>query len=122
MHCITTLVTSHFTSRTVVVGLATYNDTEREYIGGLVHAALRVCFRTAPHPVAHLFTDDVAVRRNICSVLNIGELHLLNNYSVMAALPLYQDIVRLDICNASAIAPGGPYEQMRFGLPVWTMF
>jgi hypothetical protein len=70
------------------VGLVTYNDTEREDIGGLVNAALRMRFRTAPHPVAHLFTNDVASRRYICSVLDISELDLLNNHSAMLLLPL----------------------------------
>jgi hypothetical protein len=45
-------------------------------------------FRTAPHPVAHLFTNDVASRRYICSVLDISELDLLNNHSAMLLLPL----------------------------------
>jgi hypothetical protein len=70
------------------VGLATYNDTEREDIGGFVNAALRMRFRTAPHPVAHLFTNDVASRRYICSVFNIGELDLLNNHSTLVLITL----------------------------------
>jgi hypothetical protein len=68
------------------VGLVAYNDTEREDIGVLVNAALRMRFRTARHPVAHLFTNDVAPRRYICSVLDISELDLLNNHSAMVLL------------------------------------
>jgi hypothetical protein len=70
------------------VGLATYGDTEREDIGGLVDAALRMRFRTAPHPVAHLFTNDIASRRYICSVFNISELDLLNDHFAMFLLTL----------------------------------
>lgn len=70
------------------MGLTTYNDTEREHIGGFVDAALRVRFRAAPHPVAHLLTDDIASREYICSIFNIGKLDLLNNHSVMVLLVL----------------------------------
>jgi len=75
--------------------MATHDDTERQYIGGFVNAALRMRFWTAPQAVAHLFTDDIASRRYICSVFNVGELDLLNNYSVMALLTLDRDIVAL---------------------------
>ncbi len=96
--------------------LKTYNDTEREYIGGLVNAALRMRLRTAPHPVAHLFTNDIGSRRYICCVF-IGELDLLKNHSVMVLFPLDQGIIRLDICSASAIVQG-PHVQEMPSLPV----
>jgi hypothetical protein len=71
-----------------VVSLATY-DIKRESIKGLVNVALRMRFRTAPHPVAYLHTDHVAFRRYIHSVFDVGELDLLNtNHFMMILLPL----------------------------------
>ena len=96
-----TLVNSHSKIRGMV-DLVTYNNTEREYIGVLVNAALIMCFRAPPHSVAHLFTGNIASRRYICSVFNIGELNLFNNHSVMILLPLDQDIIRFAICRVSA--------------------
>lgn len=60
-------------------------------------------FRTSPQPVAYLFTDDVAFRKYIGSVLNVGELDLLDDHSVIV-IPLDQDVVRLDIYSMSIIA------------------
>jgi hypothetical protein len=59
-------------------------------------------FRTTSHPVAHLFTGDITSRSHLSCVFNMGELYLPDGYSIIVILPLDQDIVRLDICGASA--------------------
>lgn len=62
-----------------------YNDTVREYIGRLANVGLRMRFRTALYPFAHLFT----VPRNLypggteaASSIS-ASWNLLNDYSVM---------------------------------------
>ena len=84
--------------------MATYDDTEREYIRGFINGTLRMRFWTTPHPVPYLCTDNGTARGYMCSVFEISELYPLDNDSVMILLRFDQDIIRLDIWNTSANA------------------
>ena len=55
---------------------------------------------TAPHQVANLYTNYVAIGTHISSIFDISKLYLLKNYSVIPILPFDQNVVRLDVYSA----------------------
>ena len=77
-----------------VAGSAAYNDTERENVGGFVHATPRMRFRTTPHPVANLFIENVVSRRHTGRIFNIGKLDLRDLNFMLFLLPIDYDVVR----------------------------
>lgn len=79
-------MSSHFKTQGAVVGLAIYNDTEREHIGGFVYVTLRMRFWTTSHPVACLFIENVVFRGHTCSIFNISKLNLHNFNSLVVLL------------------------------------
>lgn len=80
------LVNSHSEAQGIAATLATYDDTEREYIRRLINGALCMRFWTAPHLVPHLCTDNGTARGEMCSVFEISELHPLDYDSIMILL------------------------------------
>jgi len=54
-------------------------------------------FWTAPHQVANLYTNDVAVGIHISSIFDISKFYLLNRYSVTSLVPIDENIIGLDI-------------------------
>src|SRR3954452_9256548 len=103
------------------MGLATYNNTKREYIGrlvtrpracasGLRRIQLLTCLPTMWYPRGTYAASSISVSWTCSITIPCGVLLLLD-----------QDIVRLDICSALA-ATEGRHAQKRVSLPVWTMF
>ena len=78
-------------------------------------------FRTTPHPIAHLLIENVVSRRYAGRIFKISKLDLRDFDFMMFLLPIDYDVVRLQICNISAIAQE-PFSQQRSNLPLWTIF
>jgi hypothetical protein len=75
----------------------THHNAEREDIRWLVNTGLGVRFWTAPHQVADLYTNDVAVWIYASSVFDISEFYLLNSYSVIFFIPVDENVIGLDV-------------------------
>ena len=63
----------------------------------LSHGALRMCFRTAPHPVPQLSTFQNAAGRNVRRVFQISELNPIDLHFIL--LHVNEDVIRFDICS-----------------------
>lgn len=79
------------------LGSETHHNAEREDIGWLVNTGLGMRFWTAPHQVANLYANDVAVGIHTSSVFNISEFYLFNSYSVIFIAPVDENVIGLDI-------------------------
>lgn len=82
------------------MGSATYYNAERENVGRFVHAGLGMRFWTPPHQVANLYTNNVTVGIYTSSIFDISEFYLLNRYSVIVLIPIDENVIGFDICDA----------------------
>ena len=79
------------------MGSATYHNAEREDVRRFVHAGVGMRFWTAPHQVANLYTNDVAIGIHTSSIFDISEFYLLNRYCVIFLIPIDENVIGFDI-------------------------
>jgi hypothetical protein len=82
------------------MGSATYHNAERENVGRFVDAGLGMRFWTAPHQVANLYTNDVAVGIHTSSIFDISKFYLLDKYSVISLVPIDENVIGFDIYDS----------------------
>lgn len=74
-----------------------YHNAEGEHVRRLLDWASRVRFRTSPHPITKLHRRERLIRRKVLGLLEIGELHILDDRARAVFLGVKEDVVRLDI-------------------------
>lgn len=82
------------------VGSTTYHNSERENVGRFVDASLGMRFWTAPHQVAHLNTNNVAVGIHTSSIFNISEFYFLDRNPTISLVPIQKNVIGFDIYDS----------------------